>query len=417
MKMKLKKKQWYKLDQVGHFYSFLGDIISQNIFRYSANIKDDIDVSVLQESFEETMKEYPLFNVTLRRGMFWYYLEETTEKYRIYEDEPPFCNFKMFDQNHPFLFRITYYKKRINFEVSHILSDGRGSLDFFKKLVSRYVIKYYKLEGIDVNSNDEPYFKKAEDSFLKNYKESGGYINNVDKVYHYKAPKYKNLTRYLEGHVNVNKILDLAHKNNVTLTVLIISVYIYAFKDVLSDKDLKKSIIIDVPVDLRHYFNSKSVRNFFTLTHVSYKFKSREDTLQDIMKEIDVQLKDILIKENLERRVNQLTKLEKNIFCRLAPLPIKTVIMKIADIVARSMSTSCVSNIGIIKLDPKVEEYVLGINTLVSTPYFQILLCTYKDDLCLGMSTVYKNNEVLKNFCRWFTDQGIEITMNVSEGK
>ena len=64
-----------------------------------------------------------------------------------------------------------------------------------------------------------------------------------------------------------------------------------------------------------------------------------------------------------------------------------------------------------------VEEYVLGINTLVSTPYFQILLCTYKDDLCLGMSTVYKNNEVLKNFCRWFTDQGIEITMNVSEEK
>ena len=73
MKMKLKKKQWYKLDQVGNFYSFLGDIISQNIFRYSADIKDDIDVSVLQESFEETMKEYPLLNVTVRRGMFWYY--------------------------------------------------------------------------------------------------------------------------------------------------------------------------------------------------------------------------------------------------------------------------------------------------------------------------------------------------------
>ena len=80
---KIRKKQWYKLDQVGNFYSFLGDIISQNIFRYSAEIKDDIDLSLLQESFDETLNEYPLFNVTLRRGMFWYYLEETTEKYRI----------------------------------------------------------------------------------------------------------------------------------------------------------------------------------------------------------------------------------------------------------------------------------------------------------------------------------------------
>lgn len=413
----MRKKQWYKLDQVGNFYSFLGDIISQNIFRFSADIKDDIDVSILQKSFDETLKEYPLFNVTLRKGMFWYYLEETSEKYRIYEDEPPFCNFKMFDQNHPFLFRVTYYKKRINFEVSHILSDGRGSLEFFKKLISRYVIKYYKLDGVDLNFNDGSYSKKAEDSFLKNYKDSGVYINSVDKVYHYKSQKYKNLTRYLEGHVNVKKVLDLAHKNNVTLTVLIISVLIYSFKDVLSDKDFNKSVIIDVPVDLRNYFNSKSVRNFFTLTHVSYKFKSREDTLQDIMKEIDLQLKDILIKENLERRVNQLTKLEKNIFCRLAPLPIKIVIMKIADIIARSMSSTCLSNIGIIKLDSEIEKYVININTLVSTPGFQILLCTYKDNLCLGMSTIFKNNEVLKNFCRWFTNQGIEITMNVSEGK
>lgn len=413
----MKKKEWYKLDQIGNFYSFLGDVISQNIFRYSADIKDEIDIDILQEAFDKTINDYPLFNVNLRKGLFWYYLEEAQEKYVILEDEPPFCNFKMFDQNHPFLFRVTYYKKRINFEVSHILSDGRGSLEFFKKLISRYVIKYYNLKDIDFDSNNEPYFKKTEDSFLKNYKDSEGYFNNVDKVYHFKSKKYKNLTRYLEAHMDVSKVLDLAHKYNVTLTVLIISVLIYSFKNVMSDKELKKSVIIDVPVDLRHYYNSKSVRNFFTLTHVSYKFKSRDDTLEDIMKEITIQLKDILIKENLEKRVNQLTKIEKNIFCRLAPLPIKTVIMKIADIVARSMSSSCVSNVGIIKLDSEVEKYVLNINTLVSTPCFQILICSYKNDLCLGISTIFKKNEILKDFCKWFTEQGIDITMNVSEGK
>lgn len=413
----MKKKNWYKLDQIGNFYSFLGDVISQNIFRYSADIKDDIKPDLLQEAFDETIAYYPLFNVNLRKGLFWYYLEEARENYIVTEDEPPFCNFKMFDQCNPFLFRVTYYKKRINFEVSHILSDGRGSLEFFKNLITRYVCKYYELDNIDIDNNEVSYIKKSEDSFLKNYKNSGGYFNNVDKVYHYKAKKYKNLTRYMEAHMDVTKVLDLAHKYNVTLTVLIIAVYIEAHKHVMSDRELRKTVIIDVPVDLRNYYDSKSVRNFFTLTHVSYKFKSREDTLEDIIKEIDVQLKDILIKENLEKRVNQLTKLEKNIFCRLAPLPIKMVIMKIADVVARSMSSSCVSNIGIIKLDPEIEKYVEHINTIVSTPVYQILICSYKKDLCLGMSTVFKNNEVLKKFCEWFNEHDIEITINVSEGK
>ncbi len=409
----MKRKKWYKLDNVGKFYSAIADSEAQKIFRYSATLTDEIDESFLQEALNETIEIYPYFNVNLKKGLFWYYLDETNKIYRVSKENTPIC-YKIYNNSNDFLYRVNYHKTRINFEISHIVSDGRGSIDFFKTLVSHYIKLRYDLEDVDLSTKSS-YSEKAEDSFEKYYKKTEFTSDKVSNVYNYKSKKYKHRTQYLEAHMDSKVMLEYAHKFKATLTSYLVSVLIYSFKDVLSEAELHKTIKIDIPVDLRKYFKSSSSKNYFGLTSVSYTFSSRDDSLEDIIKSINKQLEAKLTKEELIKRVNMMISFERNVICRVVPMFIKNIILNYANKVTSKMSTTCVSNVGRIEFDERVEKYIKNVNVLTSTTDFRVTLCSFKDDLSIGVSSRFKYNEVIKNFFNYFSNQGIDILINVSE--
>jgi len=409
----MQNKRWYKLDNIGKFYASIKNTKIPKVFRYSAILKEEIDESILQESLNKTAEVYTNFNVNLKKGLFWYYLDETNKINKVTKENLPIC-FKLYNNSDDFLYRVSYYKRKINFEVSHILSDGRGSVEFFKLLLSNYIKIKYNLK-IKLNKNNNSIIEKTEDSFTKYYQKLKIKKDKNNKTYIYKGKKYNNQTRYMECHLNVNKILELAHENNTTLTGFLLAVLIYSFKDEMKLSDMNKYIKIDLPVDLRNYFKSTSSMNFFGLITISYKFNSKEDTLKDIIKEINIQLKEKLKKEKLSERVNLMVSFEKNIFCKLAPLFLKDFTLNLADKIYTSKSTTCLSNIGIIKLEDEIEDKIESISVLTSTSGFQLTICTLKDDLCIGISSSYINNEIIKNFCRYFSLNNIKTKIDVSE--
>ncbi len=412
----MESKKWYKLDNIGKFYSSLASNSIQNIFRYSVTLKESIDKNILQKALDLTIKSYPNFNVNLKKGIFWYFLEQTTKKFKVTEENLPIC-FKLYNNGNDFLYRVSYYKKRINFEVSHILSDGRGSVNFFQTLIINYLKIRYELNGINAYSCS--YLQSSEDSYLKYYKKNVNKVNDhyVSKVYIYDGRKLLNTTRFFELHMSVKDATSLAHKYNTSITSLIISILIYSMKDVIPEKDLEKVIKIDVPVDLRQYFKSFSTKNYFCLISILYKFEAREVNIESIIEKVNKQFKENLTKENLSIKVNQMVSLEKNVICRLTPIFIKNFILKLADLYTRKLSTSCVSNISIIKFDDVISSYIENINILVSTTSFQFTLCSFKDDLSIGISSKYKYNEIIKKFCTYFSKRNINVIINTAEVK
>lgn len=409
----MRRKKWYKLDNVGKFYSSIADSEAQKVFRYSATLIDEIDESFLQEALNETIEIYPHFNVNLKKGLFWYYLDESNREYKVSKENTPIC-YKIYNNCSDFLYRINYHKNRINFEISHIVSDGRGSIDFFKTLISNYIRLRYDIKDVDISTNSS-YVEKSEDSFEKYYKKVKFTGEHINSVYRYHSKKYKNQTQYLEAHMDVEKIVKEAHKYKATLTSFLVSILIYSFKDILSEEELKKTIRIEIPVDLRKYFKSSSSKNYFGLTSVSYTFNSREDRVEDIVKCINKQLSERLTKEELIKRVNRMISFERNVFCRVVPIFIKNIVLNYADKYTSKMSTTCISNIGKVDFDDRISFYIKNINVLTSTTDFRITLCTFKDDLSIGVSSRFKYNEVIKNFFNYFSNQGIEIIINVSE--
>ena len=154
---------WYRLDNIGKFYSSQAGSAAQTVFRYAATLTDDVDPVLLQRALEKTVDVFPSFNVCLRSGMFWHYLEQAATVPVATREVLPIC-FGLHVDAKSVLFRVSYYQTRINFEVSHMVSDGRGALSFFKALLYAYLQERHGVEDVPAEYDGSDH-QKAENSF------------------------------------------------------------------------------------------------------------------------------------------------------------------------------------------------------------------------------------------------------------
>lgn len=405
--------KWYNLDGAGIIYAALTNKKTPYVFRYSAILKNKVDKVCLQKALNESLTIYPNYNVTLKKGFFWYYLQENDKKIKVIDDYLPVCHNLVMDETSK-LFRISINKNKINFEVSHILTDGRGGIEFFKLLLLTYINLKHKLK-INVITNSSN-LEKTENAFHKYYKKGDTKKEKKLKIYKYKAKKMRRQTLYMECNIKLKKLLDLAHLKNVTITEYLTGALIYSFKDELNLKDLNKYISIKIPIDFRSHFKSNSSKNFFGLTHITYKFKNKDESFDKVLGSIKKQFKEMKINKILNK-ASSFIAYEQNLFINLIPLNIKTLALRFIYKLFSDKSTTSLSNVGEIKIDEKAGKYIDRITALSSTNGFLFTICSFKDNLSIGISTKYKYNDVIKNFCTFLKDQGLDLEISVSEVK
>ena len=239
--------KWYRLDNAAKIFPPSKNKYDSKIFRFSVSLKEEIDKNILEQALIKTLEEYPIFKSILKRGLFWYYLEESDINVSVEEEHIRPCS--EFTSNA--LFQVTYYKKRINLEVNHALTDGTGTLMFLKSLVAYYLDIKYKLKNkeiINIASTKESSldsFRKFKTGKIRKALSSRGV------AYQIKDEKYvENNLKIIEGIANVNDLLNLAKKYNVTLTVFLTSVLIKSIGETMNIKSRKRPIVIVVPVNL-----------------------------------------------------------------------------------------------------------------------------------------------------------------------
>lgn len=414
----MSRDTWYRLDNVGTFYASQAGGSRQTVFRYAATLTDEVDPEVLQTALVKTVETFPNFNVCLRSGLFWHYLEPSGEAPRVTPETLPVC-YGLHVNARSVLFRVSYYGRRVNLEVSHILSDGRGSLQFFRALLHFYLCGRYGISGavLDYDGSDP---QKAENSFDKHFERDKRGVVRTPRAWRLPGAHDEGDPTFMELHVSVAEVLGLARSWGVSLTSLVCAVLIASLSDEMTRRERHRTICMDVPVDLRSLFNSVTSMNFFSLAFVSYTpvdHGEADEPVQAIARSVQEQLKQGCAPEVLKRRMNAGVALEKNPLLRFVPLFVKDLVLEVADrLVARS-TTATVSNIGPIKLDPALVPYVRDLNILTSTTGLKFTLCSFGDDLSIGMASAYANHNVLKSFCRFFTSQGMAARMNVSKSR
>jgi len=357
----------------------------------------------LQEALDMTIQEFSVFKCVLRKGFFWNYLEESDiipivkEEYRL-----PCSQIYVRDQK-SLLFEVTYYKNRINFETYHALTDGTGALHFIRTLVYHYLRSSYPgeitdpPESLKLDISDE---QMEEDGFRKYYLKKDKKIS---------MPKYKSYQLHdrkveygqmqlTEGTLLTNQVILLSRKYDTTMTVFLTAVYLKAISQGMSMRQKKKPVVLMIPVNLRNYFPSGSMRNFFAWIDVGYNFSTQSYKIEDMIAFIDAFFKKELTKERISARMHDLMDFEMNPFVRILPLELKLFAMQVAARFSSQKVTAIFSNIGKIEMPQGCEQFIRYFDVFTTTPKIELTMCSYENTTVFSFTSRYDNNHIEQKF-------------------
>ncbi len=350
--------------------------------------------------------QYPNLCTVLRRGVFWYYLEQTNRRTRVVPEHTPPCA-PLYQDSRSSLFEVSYWKNKINFDVFHVVADGAGAIEMLQMLVTEYVSEAYHLAV--TRPPKAALDERMEDGFQKYYKTEASSTGTPQKMRAYRLPHRGKDLAVFEGVCDVKDVLAVAHQYNTTLTVYLASVLFQAIQGGMYVRDRKKPVVLTVPVDLRSYFPSHTTRNFFSIIRAGYDFWARSGAFEDILEQTAAAFKRELTAENLAARLNSLAALEHNFLLRPIPLFLKYPALFISGKLSDIGETAVLSNIGRFQLPEAVQPYVKGFGVFVGTDALQLCTCSYGGKLHLGFTTTMYDPAVIRRFCNRLTVDGIEL--------
>jgi len=400
----MKNKRWYKLDNCGKIFPPTTSDYDTAVFRIACKLKSEIIPTILQSALKETLIDYPVFNSILSKGFFWYYIDEVDNINRVSEENKPPCS-----RIYGVLYRVTYYKNIINLEVSHSLTDASGTTMFFKTLVSNYLKLKYDIqteEEIDKSS----IYEKSEDAFKKYYKKPGKFNFYFSRnAYKIKLEDYSDYRiRIIDATTSTSKIIELSKKYQCSISIYITSILIHSILLQMTEREKKRPIFITLPVNLRRFFPSNTIRNFFYAVSIRYK-SNGEDKIEDIISNVKEQFEKNLTKEKMYEKMSETLFLENVFILRLVPRALKDFVLKTSFDISRKKHTMSFSNIGAISMPKVFEPYIEAFSFYSSTDGIQLNCCSYLDKFKFSFSSHFINAEIEKNFTRYLSEQGFEI--------
>ena len=132
-------KKWFRLDNAAKIYPAFASKKDPATFRVAVVLHENVDKSRLQEALLKTLPNFPSMAVTLRKGLFWHYLDENKREPKVSEEHKMPCSYIELNKNNGYLFQLLFYKKRISLECFHALTDGYGALEFLKAILYNYL--------------------------------------------------------------------------------------------------------------------------------------------------------------------------------------------------------------------------------------------------------------------------------------
>lgn len=411
--------RWGKLDNTAHLFPVIAGEGMSNVYRLAVYLKEDVDGVLLQKALDIVLPKFPLFNSRLRQGMFWYYFEENgKEAPRVREESDYPCQYIEENRNHSYLFRVSYYKKRINLEVFHVLTDGNGGFGFLKELTYQYLrLAHSELREQCPDQLSSHTSLNTEDSFLQNYKKmrfSKGYKSV--KAYILKGPIFsKGKMGILHGLMPVDRLKEEAKKYDASINEYLVSVFNWCiYKVYLKSMPSDRAVTTSVPVNLRPYFNSVTTKNFFVMVTATFHPTREDHTFEDVIAEVKTSLREQLTKEHLEEVFSYNVTGERFLILRTIPLIFKKPALRGIYSMHAKSNTATVTNLGRVELQPEYDPYVDHFDVLLSRSKGQNLkmaICSYQGMLNVTITSVMKDTRLQREFFSFLTSAGIPVSV------
>lgn len=408
---------WYKVDNVAKVFLATASQRDPRVFRISCTLNEEIDPDTLNEALRSTAQEWPQFQVTLHRGLFWHYFESTDQLPTAQpETKAPCAPLYTPERRNKLIYRVTYFGARINLEMFHAITDGNGGLLYLKSIVRNYLALRHPGEMENVPSpNSASAGDMAQDSF-RNFYEGTKRKKTAKKPKVYRPHGFLPYSQlqFFEGHLSAKEVLARAHELGVSLTSYLGASLMLAIYAEMPALERSKPIAISLPVNLRNYYPSETARNFFNSVYVILTL-TETDTMQTAAAAFDAQLKEALLPENIKAQMDEYEKLEHIPGIRPVPLVVKNLTVKFFTALEKKHVTAVISNMGRVTLPDAMKPYIKQFAAFSSCEELFTCVASYGDDLVLGTASSHRSTNVLRRLYRGFAEAGLQVTLYATE--
>lgn len=419
---KSQAKTWYRLDLSAIVYPTLQRRDFSSVYRLSLLLKEDVQPDILQQAVDIAMKRFPTYRSAMHKGLFWRYLEPNTNPGPIVQkDIRNFCMPMPFKSNNRYLVRFYWYGRRIALEAHHSLGDGTGGMFLLQTVTAVYL----RLLGhpipndgfvLDVDAEPDP--EEFEDAYMRYANAQVRPARPAEKTYRVRGTKEPFYTlNVIDGIISVKEVMQVAKGYNATVTEYLNAVLLYSLLQKQEhDFHLKlRPVRIAMPVNLRRFFPSKTLRNFITMVYPSIDPRLGEFTFEEIVAHVHNYMRYYINEKFLKGDITTNAATKRNPFIRIVPLFIKDFVVRLFYTRVQDKNSSAgLTNLGSVYVPDAMKPYLERFDIYMGIPYSQRTNCaiaSFGDTLTVNFASCIIEADVERRFFQKLVEDGIAVTI------
>lgn len=419
------KNPWYRLDLSAIVYPTLQRKNFSSVYRLSVVLKEPVEPDLLQKAVDQTLPRFPTFKAAMRKGVFWRYLEPNDRPGPFVE--PDIVNPCMpisFQAQNRYLIRVYYYENRISLEVFHSLSDGGGAMYLLRTMTAVYL----RLKGHEIPAGhgvldllEEPDPEELEDAYLRYASSRVRPKRSRDKTYRIRGTKEPFYTlNIITGILPVSRVCAVAKQYRVSVTEYLNAVLLYALLQKQKEDRVFRELPVSIamPVNLRRFFPSRTLRNFITMVYPSIDPRMGAYTFEEILLQVHHFMRYYINNKFLNADITTNAAVTRNPLIRIVPLFFKDfVVRQFYKRVQDKQSSAGLTNLGIVEIPEEMRAHIERFDVLMGQPFSARTNCAVVscgEVLSISFASSIVETDVERAFFRKLVQDGIHVKIETN---
>lgn len=413
-------KIWYKLDLSAIVYPTLQRRDFSSVYRLSVVLKEPVNPDILQKAVDIALKRFPTYKTAIRKGLFWRYLEPNDRPGPfVQKDIRNFCMPMPFKAGNRYLLRIYYHNCRISLEAHHCLGDGTGGMYVLQTITAVYL----RLLGHSISDggfvkdiNVPPSPGELEDAYMRYANAKVCPSRPGEKTYRIRGTRAPFYTfNVIDGIMSVKEVMDVASKYHATITEYLNSVLLYALlQKQQHDWHIKlRPVKIAMPVNLRRFFPSETLRNFITMVYPGIDPRLGEYTFEEIVKQVHNYMRYYINEKFLKGDITTNANTQRNPLIRIVPLFVKDFVVRLFYTKVQDKNSSAgLTNMGALKVPDNMKPYIERFDIYMGQPFSSRTNCaivSFEDILTINFASSIMESDVERLFFQKLVSDGIHV--------
>jgi len=415
------QSEWLTLDNAARIYPASMSDWSPDLYRFSVTLREPIRVSALADALRTVFPRFPYFQVHLRRGLFWYYLQRDDQIPELHPMSAVPVSVMPLGSGGSHLVRVQARGATLAIDFSHILTDGSGALRFLGTLVTQYL----RLRGVRV-THGEPFLDPQETPSPEEYEDAySRYFDSrmpspprLSAAYHLPDPA---LSRYrvITGRMPAGSLLELARARGVSLTEYCVALYMHSLAKIrASDAQERKPagagvVRIEVPVDMRRFHATCTMRNFSLYVSPEIDLRLGHYSFSEILERVHHSMNLQVDRKQLDQQIARNVRAERNRFIRILPLFLKDLLLShVRQHIGETPYSGVLSNLGRIPVPDEIDPHIASFGIMLGpNPRMKVTctMLTFRDDLSINFGSVIEHRELERRFFSHLARAGVPV--------